>query len=153
MLPTAMLPHVDAGSRDLRGLLMDVVTELVEVIREENATLAEGLPAAVATTIDRKIELSDAYEELCGELAETAPEMLAADPAFAAKLMEAVVALRTATDENLVRLEAAMTASRRRVEAVMAAMRSSAGENAPYNAKGAVPLNARLAAFGRDYHA
>jgi hypothetical protein len=153
MLPTAILSHDNTSPRDLRGLLMDVVTELVDVIQEENAVLAEGLPAAVTATIDRKLELSDAYEELCAELADTQPGVLAADPDFAARLMDVVLALREATAENLVRLEAAVSASQRRVEAVMAAMRSTAGETGTYDARGGVPLNARLAAFGRDYHA
>ena len=35
----------------------------------------------------------------------------------------------------------------------MAAVRAEVRDNGPYNAKGDVPLNARLAAFGKDYHA
>lgn len=154
MLTSAPLVHIGHDRlADLPGQLLAVIGELTEVMMEENAFMAEGMPAAVAETVDRKLELSDSYEELYAELADTRAELLAGDPDFAAKLMEAVVRLREVTAENLTRLEAAMDASKRRVEAVMAAMRSTLRENAPYGAKGDVPLGARLAAFGRDYHA
>ncbi|MGE5517947.1 MAG: flagellar protein FlgN [Bacteroidota bacterium] len=138
---------------DLPEHLLLVIAELTDVITEENTVMAEGMPAAVVATVDRKLELSDTYEELYAELADNRAEILAQDPEFATKLMEAVLLLREVTAENLTRLDAAMTASKRRVEAVMAAMRSAARESAPYSAKGDVPLNARLAAFGKDYHA
>lgn len=154
MLPNATLPHAGYGSHaDLPDRLLSVVAELTEVMQEENAALALGLPAALSTGIDRKLELSECYEDLYAEWADTQAELLSADPAFAHKLMAAVLLLRETTAENLTRLDAALTASRRRVEAVMAAVRSEARENAPYNARGDVPLNARLAAFGKDYHA
>lgn len=137
----------------LPSKLLDVVSELTEVILEENSVMAGGMPAAVVATIDRKLELSDAYEELCAEMMETQRDSLAADPLMAGKLMEAVLRLREVTAENLIRLEAAMNASKRRVEAVMAAMHSEAQVAAPYGANGEVPIGARLAAFGQDFHA
>lgn len=154
MLPTVPLNEADAPlATDLPQKLMTVVADLTDVILEENALMAEGMPAAVAKTIDRKLELSDSYEDLYAELVETHRDYLANDPEYASRLMEAVLQLREATTENLTRLDAAMEASRRRVEAVMAAMRSSVSENIPYNAKGDVPLNAKLAAFTKDFHA
>ncbi|MCR6632562.1 MAG: hypothetical protein NVV74_22345 [Magnetospirillum sp.] len=154
MLPSAPLIHmVDTQHADLTEMLMSVVTDLTEVIEEENALMAEGMPAAVTATIDRKLELSDAYEDLYAELVENRRDCLTADPAFANRLMEAVLHLREVTTENMARLEAAMQASRRRVEAVMAAMRSTIAEDGPYSAKGEVPIGARLAAFGKDFHA
>lgn len=154
MMPSAPLLHsaVD-GHSDLTGQLLSVISALTEVMEEENAVMAEGMPAAVVNTVDRKLELSDTYEELYAEMADNRAEILAADPEFARKLMDAVLRLREVTAENLNRLEAAMNASKRRVEAVMAAVRSTARESTPYNAKGDVPLGARLAAFGKDYHA
>ena len=50
-------------------------------------------------------------------------------------------------------VSAAIAASRRRVEAVMTAIRADARENATYSATGDIPLAARLAAFGQDFHA
>lgn len=137
----------------LPSQLLEVVTELTEVIVEENSIMADGMPAAVVATIDRKLELSDTYEDMCAEMMETQRDSLAADPVLARKLMEAVLRLREVTAENLTRLEAAMDASRRRVEAVMAAMRSDARETTPYGPKGGVPLGARLAGFSQDFHA
>lgn len=153
MLPATLLHSAHDGRHNLPERLLAVVAELTSVMQEENAALAEGLPASVSANVDRKLELSDNYDELYAELADTQAELLAADPDFAHKLMDAVLQLRQVTAENLTRLDAAMSASRRRVEAVMAAMRATAQENAPYGAKGEVPLNARLAAFGKDYHA
>lgn len=154
MIPaTPLLPHAPDFQGHLPGQLMDVITELTEVIHEENAVMAEGMPAAVIHTIDRKLELSDIYEELCDELRDSRPECLAADPELARKLMEAVLLLREATAENLVRLEAAMDASKRRVEAVLAAVRSEVETARPYSAEGTIPLGACLAAFGKDFHA
>jgi|AGTN01.3.fsa_nt_gi FlgN protein. len=154
MFPSAPLTQdrTDFQAR-LPGQLMSVIAELTDVIEEENAVMAEGMPAAVINTVDRKQALSDAYEELLAELVETRSSSLAADPDMARKLMDAVLALREVTQENLVRLEAAMNASKRRVEAVMAAMRSEARIAQPYGAKGDIPLGARLAAFGKDFHA
>lgn len=154
MLPNATMMHaLHEGHAELPGRLLSVVAELTEVMQEENEALAQGLPASLSAGIDRKLELSDCYEDLYAELADTQPELLAADPAFAHKLMDAVLMLREVTAENLTRLDAAMNASKRRVEAVMAAVRAEIRDNGPYNAKGDVPLNARLAAFGKDYHA
>ena len=153
MLPAAHLSHAGLGAHDLPDRLLSVVAELTTVMVEENAALAEGLPACVSANIDRKLELSDNYDELYAELADKQADILASDPEFAHKLMNAVVELRQATAENLTRLDAAMAASRRRVEAVMRAVRAAAQENVPYGAKGDIPLNARLAAFGKDYHA
>lgn len=137
----------------LSARLMDVIAELTEVIQEENAIMAEGMPAGVVRTLDRKLELSDSYEELLEMLVENKPAALTANPEFARKLMDSVLVLRQATQENLARLDAAMTASKRRVEAVMTAMRSEASVAAPYGAKGEIPLEARLAGFSKDFHA
>lgn len=154
MLPIApqLQFPLDAGDH-LPSQLLDVVTELTEVLLEENAIMADGMPAAVVATLDRKIELSDAYEDLCAEVMETRRDRLTADPLVARRLMDAVLRLREVTAENLTRLEAAMGASRRRVEAVMTAMHSEARIGAPYGAKGDIPIGARLAAFGQDFHA
>ncbi len=144
--------HAVSPSAFLPGQLLDVVTELTEIVREENACMAEGLPAGVGATVDRKRELSDVYEYLCAELLDEQKDSLTADPDLARKLMDAVVRLREVTAENLTRLEAAVTASRRRVEAVMAAMREEIGVTSPYGPSGDVPLGARLAAFSQDIH-
>lgn len=136
----------------LPGQLLDVVTELTEIVLDENTSLAEGLPAHFGATVERKRELSHTYEDLCAELLDQRRDALAADPELARKLMEAVIRLREATAENLTRLEAAMNASRRRVEAVMAAMRQEVGATSSYGPRGNVPLGARLAAFSQDIH-
>lgn len=147
--PLAFQP-MDTGF--LPSQLLDVVTELTEVVLEENAIMAEGLPAGIAANLDRKLELSDSYEDLCAEVIEGQRNALAADPELARKLIVAVVRLRDVTAENLMRLEAALDASRRRVEAVMTAMRAEAGSTAAYGPGGGVPLGARLAAFSQDFH-
>lgn len=137
----------------LPGQLLNLVHELTGLILEENSVMANGMPAAMIATIDRKQELSNSFEDLCAEVMENHRDSLTADPVLARKLMKAVLRLREITAENMVQLEAAMDASRRRVEAVMAAMHSEAQITAPYGANGQVPMGARFAAFGQDFHA
>lgn len=138
-------------SAELPEQLLLVVNDLIEVIEEENAIMAEGLPASLVTTIERKLDLSEVYEDLCADAAEYCPDLLSNDPDFADALVEAVTRLREVTTENLARLEAAMEASRRRVEAVMDAMRESVRENAPYTADGEIPVEDRLPPLSRDF--
>lgn len=137
---------------DLPEQLLLVVNDLIDVIEEENAILGEGVPASLVSTIERKLHLSDTYEDLCADMGEFCPDLLAQEPDFADALVEAVTRLREVTTENLARLDAAMNASRQRVEAVMDAMRETVRENAPYGPDGDVPVEDRLPPIAKDFH-
>lgn len=140
-------------ARQLAEALLETVTELSEIIAEENRVLASGFPAGLVATTERKTELAAEYAELWEDLGPEGASQLAQDPEFGRTLMAAVVSLRQATQENVTRLEAAMAASRRRVEAVLDALRQEARGSGTYGAKGDIPLELRLPPLGANFHA
>lgn len=154
MLPFAHqpLPVDDVPARQMARALLETVTELAEIIAGENMALAQGYPAGLAASSERKTELAAEYAELWEEFGPGAAA-LAADPEFGHALMAAVRQLRHGAQENITRLEAAMTASRRRVEAVLEALRQDARTSGPYGAKGDIPLELRLPPVGANFHA
>lgn len=154
MLPFAPehLPQ-ERPMQQVAQALLHTVTELTEVIAEENMTLASGFPAGLAQTTERKSELANEYAELWEDLGHEGAAALAADPEFGHALMEAVNNLRQIAAENITRLEASMAASRRRVEAVLEALRRDTRQNATYGEKGDVPLELRLPTIGANFHA
>lgn len=155
MLPFAHqpLPLDDAPARQMARTLLETVTELAEIIAGENIALAQGYPAGLAASSERKTELAAEYAELWEDLGPDGAAVLAANPEFGHALMEAVRQLRHGAQENITRLEAAMTASRRRVEAVLEALRQDARTSGPYGAKGDIPLELRLPPVGANFHA
>lgn len=154
MLPIFPLPQShERPARQLAEALMETVTELSEVIAEENMTLASGFPAGLAQTSERKNLLAAEYAELWEDLGAEGAAALVADVEFGRTMIAAVNELRQATAENIVRLEAAMAASRRRVEAVLEALRQDARVSANYSAKGDIPLDLRLPPAGANFHA
>jgi hypothetical protein len=154
-----MLPFIsqhipgERPARQVAEALLETVTELSEVIAEENITLASGYPAGLALTSERKTELAAEYAELWEDLGVDGAAALAADPEFGRALIAAVNHLRQAAGENITRLEAAMNASRRRVEAVLEALRQDARVSGTYGAKGDIPLELRLPPVGANFHA
>lgn len=146
MIRTSLFPApaFDATSTPADRLLA-VVQELTQVMTEENTVLAEGLPAAMAETIERKQDLSDEFEHLWAHLTTNGSGALAADPEAAYDLIQLVAALRVVANENIARLDAALLASRRRIEAVMTALRGEAEQGRGYGMTGQAPLVARFA--------
>ncbi|MGE4278403.1 MAG: flagellar export chaperone FlgN [Magnetospirillum sp.] len=154
-----MLPFIpepvtaERPTRQLAEALLDTVSELSELITEENRALAAGYPAGLAASTERKTELAAEYAELWDDLGPQGAAVLAQDPDFSRVLMAAVVSLRSATQENATRLEAALAASRRRVESVLEALRQDGAGSRTYGAKGDIPLELKLSALGTNYHA
>jgi len=145
--------EAERPARQLAEALLDTVCELSELIIEENRALATGYPAGLTASTDRKAVLAAEYAELWEDLGPDGAAALAQDPDFSKVLMAAVVALRTATQENATRLEAALAASRRRVESVLEALRQDGAGSRTYGAKGDIPLDLKLSALGTNYHA
>ncbi|MBI2242053.1 MAG: flagellar export chaperone FlgN [Magnetospirillum gryphiswaldense] len=154
MLPFVPQPVATVRpARQTAEALLDTVSELSELIAEENRALAAGYPAGLDSSTERKTVLAAEYAELWEDLGAEGAAMLAQDPEFSRVLMAAVVSLRSATQENATRLEAALSASRRRVEAVLEALRADGSSSRPYGAKGDIPLDLKLSALGTNYHA
>lgn len=149
MLATPQSPQIATPERRSDPLddLLSVISELTDMMIEENSVLAAGLPAFLAANAERKHELADEFEKRKTGLTGIG------DPVAIRTLTDAVTQLRDVTAENMDRLEAAMRASRHRVEAVMQAAGAAAPGGTPYTAKGKPPLATRLAAFGKDHHA
>lgn len=154
-----MMSHIpltlatDNPGSDAARALLDTIAELTRIIAEENRSLAQGFPAGLSATSERKTELAAEYAELWAELGADGVGLLADDPDFAHVLMDAVSRLRHTTRENLARLEAAVTASRRRVEAVLDALRQDARAGSSYGVKGDIALELRLPPAGMNFHA
>jgi hypothetical protein len=141
------IDHIDGAAQ----ALLEVVTELALVMDEENRLLAEGMPAGVVHTAQRKNELAADYAALWENVRAEVAQALVADPEFSETLIQAVGDLREIAAENVARLEAAVVASRRRVEAALAALRDEAGIGRPYGADGETQL-ARYSVVGTNFH-
>lgn len=152
---TTVVPFMDdaehRGPDALPGRLLNVMAELTDVIRDENAIMAEGMPASVVETLGRKLDLSDLYEELWEQMSGSLSARIAVDPDFAQELRAAVIELRDVTQENLCRLDAALKASKTRVEAVMSAIRTDLRSDAVYDANGDIPIDAKFPGYGTNF--
>lgn len=112
--------------------LLSVMTDLMDVLYEENQILCAGLPAGLSNLADRKQQLSDDYADYSAEVMDLFANQIAADPHLLNQLMTQGQALRDLTRDNMTLLESAMAASNRRIEAVMAAIRSHDQNNRTY---------------------
>lgn len=116
--------------------LIAVVDELIEVVVEENALLARGLPASLSTLTRRKNELADELERWASDVATRKLDIRSCSGALRQTYIDRVQVLRTVMDENVERLRTAIEASRRRIDAVMQAIRSEVGSTSMYSADG-----------------
>lgn len=128
----------DARIKSLIGLI-DVLTALVA---EENAELAKGLPASRLKQADEKNRLAEIFERTVAECAAGTTTLNVHDRILREQLLDRILKLRAAMDENLVRLRAAIEASNRRIEAVMQAIREQIAAVSPYGASGRVASRA-----------
>jgi chaperonin cofactor prefoldin len=113
-----------------------LIDELILVVGEENAWLAQGLPASRSKQIARKTELADSFEKCVENIASRISVIHTNDEALRARFIERMEILKTAMDENIVRLRAAIQASQRRIEAVMNAIKEQVVNAPPYKANG-----------------
>lgn len=116
--------------------LIVLIDEFIAVVREENAMLARGLPAALSSVAGRKAELAGAFEMWVKAATERAFRIdMASDP-VRTRFVERLTLFQATMNDNIAHLEAAMEASRRRIEAVMTAIRNEMVEASPYGANG-----------------
>lgn len=112
--------------------LAQVMSELVEVIRAENAFLQSGMPSALSTFIARKEDLVARYVELHKLVLMTARDQLQENADLHAQLTASGLALRSVTEENMQRLNEAMIATRRRIDSVIAAVHEHDEQHSTY---------------------
>jgi flagellar biosynthesis/type III secretory pathway chaperone len=103
--------------------LLDVMSELKDVLVTENDLLERGLPAGLSEVADRKVQLSEEYAELSQEVLVRHAAELVADPDLNKRLLATGQELRALTAENMQRLDDALAATRRRIDSVMSAIR------------------------------
>ncbi len=131
--------------------MIALIDELIGVVAEENAWLAEGLPASRSKQINRKTELADLFEKLVGDVAANKVSVQTSDEELRQMFIERMELLKAAMDENIIRLQAAIEASRRRIEAVMNAIKEQVADSNPYTSTGR--LSSKSISFGTNLRA
>ena len=129
------VPQTAASEDEVRALIA-LIDELIAVVAEENVELAKGLPASRSNQLDDKNRLAGIFEQRMAECAARTAALDVKDRVLREQLLEHILNLRFAMDENLVRLRAAIEASNRRIEAVMQAIREQIANVSPYGASG-----------------
>ncbi|HEY0329027.1 MAG TPA: flagellar protein FlgN [Rhodopseudomonas sp.] len=126
--------------------LVALIEALIEVVREENAALAIGLPASQSRHTELKSKLAGLFEVWVAEASTRRIRLHSSDKALQERFMNRIECLRLSMDENVIRLRAAIEASQRRIDAVMAAIREQISDVSPYSANGRV--KGRAASYG-----
>lgn len=130
--------------------LVHLIDVLTAHVAEENAELAKGLPASRLKYVQEKSQLAEMFEKIVAECAAGTTSLHVRDRVFREQLMERILTLRLAMDENLVRLRAAIDASDRRIEAVMQAVREQIATMSPYGASGRIATRAASSGTSRS---
>jgi hypothetical protein len=125
--------------------LLDVMLDLAELIRAENALLARGQPTSLAGMTQRKLALSGEFSGLQKIVLHRHKRVIAENAVLRRRLKEVGRELDALARENLERLEATMAASRRRIESVMAAVRGHHGGSRGYGSAGVAAAPSFLA--------
>lgn len=134
--PSRQAPQ--AGGAGSIEELVTLIDALIEVVREENAALALGLPASQSRHTELKTRLARHFEIWVAEVSARRLRLHSPDKALQARFMSRMECLRLSMDENVIRLRAAIEASQRRIDAVMAAIREQISDVSPYSANGRV---------------
>lgn len=142
-MTVAQATRTNATSGDARiKSLIGLIDTLTELVAEENAELAKGLPASRLKQVDEKNRLAEIFERTVADCAAGTTSLNVRDRLLREQLLERILKLRSAMDENLLRLRAAIEASNRRIEAVMQAIREQIAAVSPYGASGRVATRA-----------
>ena len=128
--------------------IVTLIDAMTEVIREENALLAEGVPASRTEAVGRKASLAAELEQWTLAVRERKLRLEQADPELRGWMKRRGADLQAEMNENVTRLEAAIQASRRRIEAVMRAMREQVTDRGGYQANGRMTAHVRPAPAG-----
>ncbi|SEQ52279.1 hypothetical protein SAMN05428969_3353 [Devosia sp. YR412] len=102
--------------------LIDLVSALTQLIREENLQLRQGAPGSLAATLALKIKLGNELSKL-RHARPAGPFGIGGDAEQKRLLAEHSAALRDVMNENSANLRSAMVSTRRRVDAIMRALR------------------------------
>jgi len=137
MIPERPSLQPRAGSGDRIECLVELIDALVNVVVEENISLAMGLPASQLHT-QRKVALADEFEQWVADVSMRRLLLFTSDRALQENVVRRIECLHTSMAENMIRLRAAIEASQRRIDAVMAAIREQISDSSPYNSNGRV---------------
>lgn len=146
MYETPSRQEISVSAGDSIKDLLKLIDSLIEVVSEENAALAKGLPASQSRHTEMKIQLGDQFEKWVVDVSMRNVLLCSPNRSLQEKVLQRIGSLSAAMDENMIRLRAAIAASQRRIDAVMAALREQMLESSPYNAKGCI--NAHSARYG-----
>ncbi len=128
--------------------IITLIDAMAEVIREDNALLAKGVPASLTDAVTRKASLAAELEQWTLAVRQRKLRLEQADPELRGWMTRRGADLQAEMNENVDRLEAAIEATRRRVDAVMRAMREQVTDHGSYQANGRVMTHARPAPAG-----
>ncbi len=145
MLETRQAP-AEGGERIAE--LVALIDALIEVVREENAALAIGLPASQSRHTELKTRLAVRFEAWVADVKARRLRLHSPDQALQDRFLGRIECLRLSMEENVIRLRAAIEASQRRIDAVMAAIREQISDVSPYAANGRVKGRAASYATG-----
>lgn len=131
--------------------LIALVGELTDLICDENALLARGLPASISQNVAHKAMLSAALGDWLVRIRRGDDAFVHADRAAVLVLVDGLRHLQAEMAENMSRLGHAMAVTRRRIEAIMSAVREQTGTRGTYGRDGVRERGRERAGFG-DAH-
>ena len=136
MTPERNIKINPAGNDERARSLITLIDNLIAIVNEENVELAKGLPASRLKQVDEKNRLASLFEQCVAEAVGKAANLNVQDRVLREQLLDRILKLRVAMDENVMRLRAAIDASNRTIEAIMQAIREQIANVSPYGAGG-----------------
>ena len=136
MTPERNIKINPAGNDERARSLIALIDNLIAIVNEENVELAKGLPASRLKQVDEKNRLASLFEQCVAEAVGKTANLNVQDRVLREQLLDRILKLRVAMDENVMRLRAAIDASNRRIEAIMQAIREQIANVSPYGAAG-----------------
>ncbi|MES5481249.1 flagellar protein FlgN [Bradyrhizobium sp. INPA03-11B] len=136
MTPERNIKINPAGNDERARSLIELIDNLIAIVNEENVELAKGLPASRLKQVDEKNRLATLFEQCVAEAVGKTANLNVQDRVLREQLLDRIMKLRVAMDENVLRLRAAIDASNRRIEAIMQAIREQIANVSPYGAGG-----------------
>lgn len=125
-----------ASGEKVLEALVNVMVDLMELLKAENELLSRGTPAALTNMTERKNELSDEFAALHLIAQHSRATEIVTNKDLLKRLTEIGREMDKVASENMERLQAAMAATRGRIEAVMAAVLKHEREITTYSPHG-----------------
>ena len=110
MTPERNIKINPAGNDERARSLITLIDNLIAIVNEENVELAKGLPASRLKQVDEKNRLASLFEQCVAEAVGKAANLNVQDRVLREQLLDRILKLRVAMDENVMRLRAAIDA-------------------------------------------